>query len=82
MMRVRNGPIDIIMLTHDRLEHLAATVDALEARTPEPYRLTIVDNASAPEVRTWLGENRQRFHRLILRPTSTCRPSCMASPPP
>jgi Glycosyl transferase family 2 len=67
---VRNGPIDIVMLTHDRLEHLVATVDALEARTPEPYRLTIVDNASGPAVRNWLGENRRRFHRLIMRPTN------------
>jgi hypothetical protein len=67
---VRNGPIDIIMLSHDRLEHLAATVDALEARTPEPYRLTIVDNASGPEVRNWLGENKQRFHQVIFRPTN------------
>lgn len=58
------------MLTHDRLEHLVATVDALEARTPEPYRLTIVDNASCPEVRNWLAENRRRFHQLILRPTN------------
>jgi hypothetical protein len=65
---VRNGPIDIIMLTHDRLEHLVATLDALEARTPEPYRLTIVDNASGPELRNWLEENRHRFHQLILRP--------------
>jgi hypothetical protein len=77
MMPVCNGPIDIIMLTHDRLEHLAATVEALEARTPEPYRLTIVDNASAPEVRNWLGENRQRFHRLILRPTNEHVPAFM-----
>jgi Glycosyl transferase family 2 len=67
---VRNGPIDIIMLTHDRLEHLVATVDALEARTPEPYRLTIVDNASGPEVRNWLGDNQRRFHQVILRPTN------------
>ena len=67
---MRNGPIDIIMLTHDRLEHLVATIDALEARTPEPYRLTIVDNASGPELRNWLHENRHRFHQLILRPTN------------
>lgn len=61
------SPIDIVMLTHDRLEHLVRAVDALEARTPEPYRLTIVDNASGPEVRNWLAANRQRFARLILR---------------
>jgi hypothetical protein len=67
---VQNGPIDIIMLTHNRLEHLVATVDALEERTPEPYRLTIVDNASGPDVRNWLAANRHRFERIILRPTN------------
>lgn len=55
------------MLTHNRLEHLVRAVDALEERTPEPYRLTIVDNASGPEVRNWLGANRRRFAQLILR---------------
>jgi Glycosyl transferase family 2 len=67
---LENGPIDIVMLTHDRLDHLAAAVDALEANTPEPYRLTIVDNASGPELRNWLAENAHRFERVILRPTN------------
>ena len=58
------------MLTHNRLEHLIATVDALEQRTQAPYRLTIVDNASGPEVRNWLSANRERFHQLILRPVN------------
>lgn len=63
-------PVDIIMLTHNRLDHLEATIDALEANTPEPYRLTIVDNASGPETRNWLSANRARFHRIIFRPTN------------
>src|SRR4051812_33977932 len=63
-----DGPVDIILLAHDRLEHLEATVDALEARTRHPYRLTIVDNASEPKVRTWLADNRHRFERVIFRP--------------
>ena len=63
-------PTDIVMLTHNRLAHLEATLDALEARTRAPYRLTIVDNASGPEVRNWLAANRHRFHGLILRPTN------------
>jgi Glycosyl transferase family 2 len=67
---LQNGPIDIVMLTHDRLDHLVAGVDALEANTPEPYRLTIVDNASGPELRNWLAENAHRFERVILRPTN------------
>lgn len=72
---VRNGPLDIVMLTHDRLDHLVAAVDALEACTPEPYRLTVVDNASGPEVRNWLADNRDRFERLILRPTNEYVPA-------
>ncbi|MDA0180310.1 glycosyltransferase [Solirubrobacter phytolaccae] len=61
---------DIILLAHNRLEHLIATVEALEERTPEPIRITVVDNASAPDVRNWLGANRHRFHKVILRPTN------------
>jgi hypothetical protein len=59
-------PTDIVMLTHNRLDHLVKTVDALEARTTAPFRITIVDNASGPEVRNWLRANRARFHKLIL----------------
>jgi hypothetical protein len=62
-------PTDIIVLSHNRLEYLQATVDALFARTPEPFRLTIVDNASGSDVRTWLAANRGRFERVI--PLST-----------
>jgi hypothetical protein len=65
-----SGPIDIIMLTHNRLDHLVKAVDALEERTPEPYRLTVVDNASGPDLRNWLVDNRHRFARLILRPSN------------
>jgi hypothetical protein len=63
-------PIDIIMLSHDRLDHLRRTVDALEARTRTPYRLTLVDNASEPATRAWIEANRHRFHQLLLRPTN------------
>jgi len=63
-------PTDIILLTHNRLAHLVATVDALEARTHAPYRLTVVDNASDPDVRNWLAANRHRFHQVILRPAN------------
>ena len=68
-------PLDIIMLTFNRLEHLVSTVEALEARTSEPYRLTIVDNASGADVRNWLADNRQRFHQVILRPTNEHLPA-------
>jgi Glycosyl transferase family 2 len=61
-------PTDIILLSHNRLDYLAATVDALFERTPEPFRLTIVDNASRPDVRNWLAANRDRIHRVIALP--------------
>jgi glycosyl transferase family 2 len=73
--RRRHEPVDIVMLTHNRLDHLVAAVDALEERTPEPYRLTIVDNASDPELRSWLVENRHRFERVILRATNAGVPA-------
>ena len=37
---VTRGATDIIVLTHDRLAHLVATVEALEERTAEPIRIT------------------------------------------
>ena len=69
------SPIDIVMLTYNRLDHLVATVESLEACTPEPYRLTIVDNASGADVRSWLAANRSRFHQVIARPTNEHLPA-------
>jgi Glycosyl transferase family 2 len=43
-------PVDVVMVTHNRLDYLERTVDALFERTPEPIRLTLVDNASEPDV--------------------------------
>lgn len=63
-----NEPIDIVLLSHNRLDYLARTVEALHARTPEPFRLTLVDNASESEVRNWLDANRRFFHRIIPLP--------------
>jgi hypothetical protein len=68
-------PIDIVLLTFNRLDYLIATVDSLEARTTKPYRLTIVDNASGADVRQWLADNRHRFHQVILRPTNEHLPA-------
>jgi hypothetical protein len=60
-------PIDIVLLAYNRLEYLVATVEALRERTPEPFRLTIVDNASESRVRNWLAENRELFHQVIFQ---------------
>jgi GT2 family glycosyltransferase len=61
-------PIDIVLLTYNRLDYLIRTVDALYERTSEPFRLTVVDNASESDVRNWLVGNRERFHRVLLQP--------------
>jgi len=66
-MATARDPIDLVLLTHDRLPHLVRTVDALEQRTRTPLRITVVDNASGAETRAWLQANRHRFERLILR---------------
>jgi hypothetical protein len=58
-------PVDIILLSYNRLDYLAAMVDAIEQRTRRPYRLTIVDNASGPATRQWLREHAARFHQII-----------------
>jgi hypothetical protein len=61
--------VDVVLLTHDRLEHLVATVTALRERTrDEEIRLTVVDNASGPEVRNWLAAHRDWFAQVIPRP--------------
>jgi Glycosyl transferase family 2 len=61
-------PTDIVVLSHNRLDHLTRTIEALHARTPEPFRLTVVDNASESEVRNWLDANRGLFDRVIPLP--------------
>ena len=57
--------IDIILLTYNRIDYLRRMVDALEAHTLWPYRLTIVDNVSGPETRQWLRDNERRFHQIV-----------------
>jgi hypothetical protein len=58
-------PIDVVVLAHNRPDYLEQMIDALEERTRWPYRLTIVDNASAPETREWLRQQSPRLHRII-----------------
>ena len=73
-------PVDIVMVTHNRLDYLERTIEALLERTPEPIRLTLVDNASEPEVRAWIAERRDLFeHVSCCRETSTSRPSSTGS---
>lgn len=60
--------IDIVLLTHNRLEYLKRTVDALYERTQHPFRLIVVDNASDADVQAYLDAERPRFHRVIRNP--------------
>ena len=68
-------PIDIVVLSHNRLDHLVRMVEALHARTPEPFRLTLVDNASESEVRNWVDANRRLFHSVIPLPENEHLPA-------
>jgi GT2 family glycosyltransferase len=58
-------PVDIILLSYNRLDYLAAMVDAIEEHTRWPYRLTVVDNASGPQTRQWLRDYAARFHQIV-----------------
>ena len=58
-------PVDIILLSYNRLDYLEQMVAGLERRTRAPYRLTIVDNASGARTRQWLRDNAARFHQVI-----------------
>jgi hypothetical protein len=58
-------PVDIILLSYNRLDYLIEMVGSLERRTQWPHRLTIVDNASGPQTRQWLRDNAARFHQIV-----------------
>lgn len=61
--------IDVVLLTHDRLDHLVRTVEALRERTRDvEIALTVVDNASGRRVRNWLMARRHLFARVIALP--------------
>lgn len=59
-------PIDIILLTYNRLEYFIRTISALVQNTRYPYRLIIVDNNSSPEMRSYLIETAVLYDHLIL----------------
>jgi Glycosyl transferase family 2 len=62
---VIRDPVDVILLTYNRVDYLQQMIDAIERHTQWPYRLTIVDNASGAQTREWLRGNRSRFHQII-----------------
>lgn len=58
-------PVDIILLSYNRLDYLERMVDALERNTVYPHRITIVDNVSDGPTRQWLRDNSERFHQVV-----------------
>lgn len=59
-------PIDIILLTYNRLNYFRQTLQALVNNTRYPYRLIVVDNCSGPEMRRFLQEYADLFDQIIL----------------
>lgn len=59
-------PIDIIFLTYNRTDYFRRTLEALKNNTRYPYRIIVVDNNSAAEMRQFLKDNAALFAHLIL----------------
>ncbi len=58
--------IDIIFLTHNRLNYFVQTIEALIQNTRFPYRIIVVDNKSDDEFREFLKSTSQLFDKIIL----------------
>lgn len=59
-------PIDIIILTHNRLRYLFRTIDALLRNTSYPFNITVVDNASTePGMKRYLRQAKE--HGVIFQ---------------
>jgi glycosyltransferase involved in cell wall biosynthesis len=55
-MMVRSQPIDIIIITFQRLNFLKKTIDSIDKRTFYPFRIIVVDNASTDGTKEYLKE--------------------------
>jgi len=54
-------PVDIIVVTFNRLRYLEKTLESIVQNTRYPYRLIVVDNASSDGTRKWLKDNKKRL---------------------
>jgi GT2 family glycosyltransferase/cyclopropane fatty-acyl-phospholipid synthase-like methyltransferase len=61
----KEKPIDIIFLTHDRIKYFFQTISALITNTRYPYRIIVVDNASADELKTYLRQSEILYDEII-----------------
>lgn len=53
---MKKEPVDIIILTYQRLYFLKEVIDEIKNRTIYPYRLIVVDNGSTDGTREWIQE--------------------------
>lgn len=60
-----NKPVDIVLLTHDRLNYFHKTISALINNTKYNYRLIIVDNNSGEEFKNYLSQTRILYDEII-----------------
>lgn len=65
-----NKPVDIVLLTHDRLNYFHKTISALINNTKYNYRLIIVDNNSAEEFKNYLSQTRILYDEIIFNETN------------
>jgi len=69
---LKNKPIDIVIITHNRMQFAAMTIWAIINYTDYPYRLIVVDNNSGDGTKDWLVDMKKRgfIHELILNDTN------------
>ena len=65
---LNNKTIDIVTLTHNRMQFAAATIWSIINYTDYPYRLIVVDNGSTDGTKEWLINMKEMgfIHELIL----------------
>jgi len=63
-----NKKIDIVTLTHNRMQFAAATIWSIINYTDYPYRIIVVDNGSTDGTREWLIKMKDMgfIHELVL----------------
>ena len=62
--------LNILMITHDRLEYLKKAVEGVQRQTFNDWKLIIWDNASGPKTRKWLSGLRDERITVYFNPTN------------
>jgi hypothetical protein len=72
-------PIDIILITYQRLNFLKKTIDAIDKRTFYPFRIIVVDNASTDGTKDYLKEMKKigKIGEHIFLPTNIGQPMAL-----